>query len=396
MARTTNTPSGSVPFGQQRRAYAPRWPSWPISSGPKIRVGLFEEGSAELRDGETVVITSERVLGTAKRFSSQYEDLPRDVEPGSRILLDDGNLELRVENVAGTEVTCTVVHGGRLKDKRESISRTSTSLHPPSRLRIEMTRVLRQSSRSTSLPCPSFADGPILDGLRQLLAEEASNALVVAKIEKPEALEEIDGILDVSDAIMVARGDLGVELDLARVPNVQEELVDRARARRKPVIVATQMLESMITAARPTRAEVTDVANAVRSGADAVMLSAETAAGHFPLGAAQTLDTIVRQTEAYLFEHGAFGGIFQLHANWHRFDVCRSTRLRCGDCDRSVRSGPQPQTPHVRDRQPRRERAASVTALEPTPLRRRPRSRTYAPRLRHRLPELGRAAGHPT
>jgi pyruvate kinase len=296
-------------------------------SGPKIRVGLFEEGAAELRDGETVIITSEPVLGTAKRFSSQYEELPGDVEPGSRILLDDGNLELRVRAVSGTEVTCTVVHGGRLKDKK-GMNLPNVKVSAPALTEKDRDDARFAAQIGVDFIALSFvrrrAD---IDGLRQLLAEARSNALVVAKIEKPEALEDIDGILDASDAIMVARGDLGVELDLARVPNVQEELVDRARAKRKPVIVATQMLESMITSARPTRAEVTDVANAVRSGADAVMLSAETAAGHFPLGATETLDSVVRQTEAYLVEHGGFGGIFSYTPTG--VDVTRSDRQDC-------------------------------------------------------------------
>jgi pyruvate kinase len=297
-------------------------------SGPKIRVGLFEEGGVDLRDGATVVITSERILGTVTRFSSQYEALPRDVEPGSRILLDDGNLELRVQAVSGTEVTCVVVHGGRLKDKK-GINLPNVKVSAPALTEKDRADARFAAKLGVDFIALSFVrKREDLRGLRQLLAEERASALVVAKIEKPEALEDIDGIIDESDAIMVARGDLGVELDLAWVPNVQEELVDRARAKQKPVIVATQMLESMVTSARPTRAEVTDVANAVRSGADAVMLSAETAAGHFPLAAAKTLDTIVRQTEAYLFEHGAFGGIFN-YTPTGVDAIC----TRPGDCD---------------------------------------------------------------
>ncbi|HEY5961217.1 MAG TPA: pyruvate kinase, partial [Polyangiaceae bacterium] len=145
--------------------------------------------------------------------------------------------------------------------------------------------------------------------LRELVKDAKAPPWLVAKIEKPEALEQMPAILAASDAIMVARGDLGVELDAAHVPNVQEELVDLARSWKKPVIIATQMLESMITQARPTRAEVTDVANAVRSGADAVMLSAETAAGAFPLEAVRTMDLVIRRTEDYQYTHGAFSGI---------------------------------------------------------------------------------------
>jgi pyruvate kinase len=276
-------------------------------SGPKIRVGLFAGSQALLMDGSSTIITVQEVLGSAERFSSQYLDLAKDVKPGSRILLDDGNLELKVTHVEGTEIHCLVVHGGLLKD-RKGMNLPNVQVSAPALTEKDVQDALFVASLGVDFIALSFVrTADDLKGLRRLLAPTQSSALIVAKIEKPEAVANIEAIVDEADAIMVARGDLGVELDLSLVPNVQEELVDLARARSKPVIVATQMLESMITHARPTRAEVTDVANAVRSGADAVMLSAETAAGNHPLEAVRTMDLIVRRTEAYLSVHGAFG-----------------------------------------------------------------------------------------
>lgn len=275
--------------------------------GPKIRVGHFEGGQVRLQDGAHTIITVDAVNGTAERFSSQYPELARDVKPGSRILLDDGNLELHVTQVDGTDVHCVVINGGVLKDKK-GMNLPNVQVSAPALTEKDVQDALFAASLGVDFIALSFVrTANDLKGLRQLLTTARSSALLVAKIEKPEAVANIAAILDEADAIMVARGDLGVELDLTLVPNVQEELVDLARAKKKPVIVATQMLESMITLARPTRAEVTDVANAVRSGADAVMLSAETAAGAHPLAAVRTMDLIVRRAESYLHAQGAFG-----------------------------------------------------------------------------------------
>jgi pyruvate kinase len=277
--------------------------------GPKIRVGLFENGQVRLVDGTDVTVTVETVLGTAARFSSQYLELAQDVVPGSLILLDDGNIELNVVRVEGTEIYCKVMHGGILKDKK-GMNLPNVNVSAEALTKKDRDDARFASSLGVDFVALSFVrTGTDIDRLRELLTENKSNALIVAKIEKPEALTNIVDIIDRSDAIMVARGDLGVELDFTQVPNVQEQLVDLARVKQKPVIVATQMLESMITQSRPTRAEVTDVANAVRSGADAVMLSAETAAGAHPVDAVRTMDNIIRRTEQYQFEHGAFSSI---------------------------------------------------------------------------------------
>jgi len=277
--------------------------------GPKIRVGLFEGGSIELIDSTTVKVTTRQVLGKSGLIVSQYTSLTEDVVLGDRLLLDDGNIELQVQRVAGTELECMVVHGGTLKDKK-GMNLPGVRVSAPALTEKDRTDALFACELGIDFLALSFVRSAAdVVALRRLVEATSSNPYIVSKIEKPEALDDIDAILQSSDAIMIARGDLGVELDAARVPNVQEELVDAARAAHKPVIVATQMLESMIVHSRPTRAEVTDVANAVRSGADAVMLSAETAAGVNPLAAVRMMDLVIRRTEDYLYAHGAFGSI---------------------------------------------------------------------------------------
>ena len=273
--------------------------------GPKIRVGRFEGGSVELTDGEKVVVTTRDVLGEPGLIPSQYEALADDVEAGCRILLADGLLELRVDEVAGSEITCTVVHGGTLGD-RKGMNLPDVEPSAPA-----ITDKDREDARfAAGLPVDyvalSFVRRPSdIHELRALLGG-ASAARIIAKIEHPAALGPIDEIIDASDGIMVARGDLGVELLPEEVPVIQRELVLRARARRKPVIVATQMLETMITNPQPTRAEVSDVSTAVLTGADAVMLSAETAAGSYPAAAVKMLDRIARQIEGHLWSQGGF------------------------------------------------------------------------------------------
>ncbi len=275
--------------------------------GPKIRVGEFPHGSIELEPGTGVTVTTRTVPGGANLIPSQYEALARDVKPGDRLLLDDGNLELRVESVEGTEIACTVVAGGRLKN-RKGMNLPGVAVSAPALTDKDVVDARFALELGVDFLALSFVRWSAdIEKLRDLVRQSGRDVPIISKIEKPEALENIEAIIEASDAIMVARGDLGVELPPESVPNVQEELVDLARARAKPVIVATQMLESMMTNPRPTRAEVTDVANAVRSGADAVMLSGETAAGEHPLEAVRMMDLVVRQAESYLFFHGAFG-----------------------------------------------------------------------------------------
>lgn len=289
---------------------------WPYAvladlSGPKIRVGKFKEGSILLEDSEEVTVTTRNVVGEAGLIPSQYEALAGDVVPGDRILLDDGNLELQVRDVRGSEITCRVIHGGRLKDHK-GMNLPGVQVSAPAlteKDREDARFALELGIRILALSFVRRAED--VHQLRKLVEESGQEAVIIAKIEKPEALENIGDILDAADGIMIARGDLGVELPPEMVPIAQEQLILEARRRHKPVIVATQMLESMMGHPRPTRAEVSDVSHAVRSGADAIMLSGESAAGKFPVEAVKMMDTIARQTEGHLWAEGAFGGFLK-------------------------------------------------------------------------------------
>ena len=276
-------------------------------SGPKIRVGTFTSGSVSLREGDSVTVTTRAVEGRPGLIPSQYAALADDVRPNDRILLDDGNLELRAERVEGSEITCRVITGGLLKN-RKGINLPGVSVSAPALTDKDRRDAEFALGLGVDLLALSFVRrGEDVEALRKLVERSGSRAAIIAKIEKPEALEDIDAIIDAADGLMVARGDLGVELPPQTVPLAQDQLVDLARERAKPVIVATQMLESMIEHPRPTRAEVSDVATAVRNGADAVMLSGETAAGAYPVKAVEMMDEVVRRTESYLWSQGAFG-----------------------------------------------------------------------------------------
>jgi pyruvate kinase len=275
-------------------------------AGPKIRVGRFADGGIELVDGDAVTLTTRDVLGEHRLIPSQYDGLANDVTAGDRILLADGLLELRVASVAGTEIHCTVVQGGTLSD-RKGINLPGVKVTAPSMTEKDIADarfLLSEGVEYLGLSFVRHADD--VTALKKLVADRAGAAAVVAKIERPEALDNANEILDVCDGIMVARGDLGVELPPETVPVAQRQLVDRARAHNKPVIVATQMLESMIDNPRPTRAEVADVSNSVFSGADAIMLSAETASGDHPVLAVGMMNRVARQSEGYLWTQGAF------------------------------------------------------------------------------------------
>lgn len=267
--------------------------------GPKIRVGHFAGGEMTLVSGQKVTVTTRDVPGGDGLIPSQYAALANDVRAGNRILLDDGLLELRVERVEGTEVGCVVVHGGRLKDKK-GMNLPGVPLSTPA-----LTQKDRQDARfllaeGVDWLALSFVRRPAdIADLRKEIESAGQSTPIIAKIEKPEAVEALAGILEAADGVMVARGDLGVEMPLENVPIIQADLVEQARHAAKPVIVATQMLESMVTQPRPTRAEASDVSTAVMSGADAVMLSAETASGSFPLESVKTMDRIARKVEAW-------------------------------------------------------------------------------------------------
>ncbi len=297
-------------YGRVRAATAEAAPATAVLadlSGPKIRAGTFASGSIDLREGARVTVTTRDIEGRPGLIPSQYAALADDVAPGDRILLDDGNLELAVEDARGSEIACRVVTGGQLKD-RKGMNLPGVKVSAPALTEKDRRDAAFALELGVDLLALSFVRrGLDVLELRRLVEQSGRRAAIIAKIEKPEALEDIDAIVDAADGLMVARGDLGVELPPQAVPLAQNQLIDVARERAKPVIVATQMLESMIEHPRPTRAEVSDVANAVRNGADAVMLSGETAAGAYPVKAVEMMDDVVRRTESYLWSQGAFG-----------------------------------------------------------------------------------------
>ena len=266
--------------------------------GPKIRTGRMAGGQMRLVAGEAVTITTTEVLGADGVIPTIYRELPGDVRPGDRILMDDGLLELTVEAVAGEEVRCRVVVGGMLKD-RKGINLPGVAVSAPALTDKDLDDLRFCMAQNLDFVALSFvrSAGDVVR-LKELLHEARSELKVVAKIEKPEAVDRFEEILAVSDGIMVARGDLGVEINPERVPLIQKRIIRLCNAAGKPVITATQMLESMIGSPRPTRAETSDVANAILDGTDAVMLSAETASGRYPREAVSMMVRIAGDVEA--------------------------------------------------------------------------------------------------
>ena len=265
--------------------------------GPKIRVGEMENNGVQINPGDRITITNEPVIGNASLVSTVYQNLPQDVVQGDRILIDDGNLELVVVDTDGKNVNCTVIHGGILKS-RKGINLPNTKVSAPSLTDKDLQDLefgLENEVDWIALSFVRSADD-IID-LRERIKKAGKECRIVAKIEKPEALENIDAIIDATDAVMVARGDLGVEVNMEMVPLWQKKMVQKCKVACKPVIIATQMMESMIQNPRPTRAEANDVANAVLDGADAVMLSAETASGKFPVAAVKAMNSVIDYIE---------------------------------------------------------------------------------------------------
>jgi pyruvate kinase len=265
--------------------------------GPKIRVGLLDGGSLELIAGQVVVISPAEKPGRADLIPTTYRNLPQDVKPGDQILLDDGLLELKVLEVVGDEVRCEVIIGGLLKNNK-GINLPGVVVSAPAltdKDNDDLSFCIREGVDYLALSfVRSAAD---VADLKQRLFSERSPIRVIAKIEKPEAVEHFDAILAESDGIMVARGDLGVEILPEKVPLIQKRIIRACNAAGKPVITATQMLESMISNPRPTRAETSDVANAILDGTDAIMLSGETAAGDYPIEAVRLMVRVAADIE---------------------------------------------------------------------------------------------------
>lgn len=264
--------------------------------GPKIRVQEIQPDS-HLEAGQEFTITIKQQVGNSKIASTSYQELPNDVKKGDKILIDDGKIELKVLDVTATEVTTKVIYGGPLKS-RKGINLPNTKVSAPSLTDKDLKDLEFGLKNEVDWIALSFVrKAQDIKILRGILEKHKSASRIVAKIEKPEALSNIDEIIAATDAVMVARGDLGVEIWLEEVPMVQKMLVEKCNKAAKPVIVATQMMESMIENPRPTRAETNDVANAVMDGADAVMLSAETAAGKYPIEVIQSMVRTITSAE---------------------------------------------------------------------------------------------------
>ena len=266
--------------------------------GPKIRLGRFADGPVQWRAGERVTITTEPMTGTQDRVSTTYPRLSDDVRPGDRLLVDDGNIALTVIEVDGPEVQCDVVEGGPVSDSK-GLSLPGVAVSVPALSEKDADDLRFALGLAVDLVALSFVRSPADAALvHTVMAERNYRVPVLAKLEKPQAVDSLDAVVDAFDGLMVARGDLGVEMPLERVPLVQKRAVQACRERAKPVIVATQMLESMIEHSRPTRAEASDVANAVLDGADALMLSGETSVGRYPVQAVATMARIIDAVES--------------------------------------------------------------------------------------------------
>lgn len=266
--------------------------------GPKIRLRDLENGGIEVKAGEMVVIAYEEGIGTRERLTSTY-DLAQDVRAGEQILIDDGNIELRAIKIVGREVHAEVVYGGLLKP-RKGINLPDTIVSAASLTKKDREDLIFGLENEVDWVAMSFVRTAVdILELRKLINESGKHSRIVAKIETPFAIKNIDEIIAATDGLMVARGDLGVEIPMEEVPLIQKTLVQKCNAASKPVIIATQMMESMIKNPRPTRAETNDVANAVIDGADALMLSAETASGTYPIQTVQSMVKTIGHIERY-------------------------------------------------------------------------------------------------
>jgi pyruvate kinase len=276
--------------------------------GPKLRTGMLAGGDpVYLVPGGQLILTTEHVEGNQARISVDYEPLPDEVDPGDRILMDDGRLELRVKETKDSEVITEVVNGGLLGN-RKGINLPGVRISAPCLTEKDLEDLRFGIEHGVDAVALSFVrSGSDMQKLTQAIEQfgpDRQRPLTIAKLERPEAVDHLDEILDASDGVMVARGDLGVEVSPERVPSLQKLIIHRARSKQKFVITATQMLETMIENPRPTRAEASDVANAVFDGSDALMLSGETSIGKYPIAAVETMSRIILDAEAHAVQWG--------------------------------------------------------------------------------------------
>lgn len=267
------------------------------TKGPEIRLKDFENGKAQLEAGQEFILTTEDILGTEKKASITYKNLKKDVKEGMTILIDDGKIEMVIETITDTDIVCRVINGGTVSNHK-GINAPGAVLSMPYISEVDYQDIIFCAQMGYDFLAASFVrcKEDILE-VRKILQEHNSYAKIIAKIENMQGIDNIDEILEVADGIMVARGDMGVEIPLEEVPVIQKSMIKKAVAKGKHVITATQMLESMIGNPRPTRAETADVANAIYDGTTAIMLSGETAAGKYPVEAVKTMARIAERTE---------------------------------------------------------------------------------------------------
>jgi len=269
--------------------------------GPKIRIGEVVEGGVNLQPGKKYTITSEDIVGDDERVTVSYKELPNEIKIGDKIFINDGIVCLDVKNINGTEIECTILSGGIISSKKGiNLPSTEISLTVPTEKDVDDLKLIAELDPEYVAVSFVGTKDDVLK-IKELLAENGNDSIkIISKIERPIALDNFDPILEVSDGIMVARGDLGVELPPEKVLPVQKKMIRKCNVEGKPIIVATQMLESMVNSPVPTRAEVSDVFNAIEDGADAVMLSAETASGDYPKGAVTIMERIIRVSESLI------------------------------------------------------------------------------------------------
>ena len=267
------------------------------TKGPEIRLKEFKNGVEMLEAGQTFTLTTREVEGTKEICSITYKDLPHDVHEGGTIMLDDGLIMLRIEKVTDTDITCTVLNSGKIKTKK-GVNVPGVHLSMPYLSQKDREDIIFGIQNGFDFIAASFVrTAQDVYDIRNLLNEYDSNIRIIAKIENREGVNNIDSILSAADAVMVARGDLGVEIDFTELPGIQKNIIDRSFSFGKPIVTATQMLDSMMVNPRPTRAEISDVANAIYDGTSAIMLSGETAAGDYPVEALKTMSAIAERTE---------------------------------------------------------------------------------------------------
>ncbi|MCR5216155.1 MAG: pyruvate kinase [Lachnospiraceae bacterium] len=284
------------------------------TKGPEIRTGAMKEDKkVTLVAGNTFTLTTREVFGDDTIAQITYTDLPKDVVPGSTILIDDGLIELRVQSIQGEDIICEIINGGELGQKK-GVNVPDVEIHLPSITEKDKADILFGIEQGYDFIAASFVrNAQCIRDIKEILRAHDSDIKIIAKIENRQGIDNIDEIIEVADGIMVARGDMGVEIPAEEVPHVQKMIIRKCNERFKPVITATQMLDSMMRNPRPTRAEVTDVANAIYDGTDVVMLSGETAQGKYPVEAVKMMSHIAESTEANL-DHSVFMDHFKAHS----------------------------------------------------------------------------------